>query len=246
MSGHSHFATIKRKKEVEDQKRGKTFSKLARIISIVAKEGSDPDMNPKLRQALDEAKKFNMPKDNIERAIKKGTGELGGETLEEVLYEALGPGGISVILEGITDNKNRTLLDVKQILQKNNCKLADEGSVKWAFEHKGIALIVLQEQTHGKSKDDIEMAAIDAGAEDVRVYQEPEGDVIEVVTSIESLEKTKETLEKQGIKIESSTLGWLAKEEMDVSQQDKEKCEKLFEELDDNDAIQEIYSNLKT
>lgn len=245
MSGHSHFATIKRKKEVEDQKRGKIFSKLARIISIVAKEGSDPNTNARLRQALDEAKKFNMPKDNIERAIKKGTGELSGEALEEVLYEVLGPGGVSVILEGITDNKNRTLLEVKQILQKNNCKLADEGSVKWAFEHKGIAVIAIQGQTEGKSKDDIEMAAIDAGAEDVRVYQEPEGDIIEVITSIEGLEKTKEALEKNGIKIESSTLGWLAKEEMEVSQQDKAKCEKLFEELDDNDAIQEIYSNLR-
>jgi len=245
MSGHSHFATIKRKKEVEDQKRGKIFSKMARIISVTAKEGGDPNMNPRLRQALDEAKKFNMPKDNIERAIKKGTGELAGEAFEEVLYEVLGPGGVSIILEGITDNKNRTLLEVKQVLQKNNCKLADEGSVKWAFEHKGIAVIIMQDQSEGKSKDDIEMAAIDAGAEDVRVYKEPEGDIVEIVTSIEGLEKAKETLEKEDIKIESSTLGWLAKEELEVSEQDKKKCEKVFDELDDNDAIQEVYSNLR-
>jgi len=117
MSGHSHFATIKRKKEIEDQKRGKAFSKLGRMISIMAKEGSDPEMNPRLRQAIEEAKKFNMPKNNIERAIQKGAGELEGEMLEEVSYEALGPNGISLIINGITDNKNRTLLEVKQALQ---------------------------------------------------------------------------------------------------------------------------------
>jgi len=244
MSGHSHFASIKRKKEIEDQKRGKIFSKMARVISVVAKEGNNPETNSKLKSVVEEAKRMGVPKDNIERAIKKGTGELAGEALEEVLYEVLGPGGVSIILEGITDNKNRTLLEVKQVLQKNNCKLASEGSVKWAFEHKGIAVIVVQDQSEGKSKDDIELTAIDAGAEDVRVYKEPEGDIVEVVTSIEGLEKAKGALEKEGIKIASSTLGWLAKEKIEVSEQDKGRCEKVFDELDDNDAIQEVYSNL--
>jgi len=246
MSGHSHAKTVKRVKDANDARRGKTFSKLGRIISVAAKEGGDPEMNPKLKQAIEQAKKANVPKENVERAIKKGTGELAGEALEEVLYEILGPGGVSIIIEGITDNKNRTLLEVKQILQKNNFKLADEGSVKWAFEHKGIAVISMPEQAEGKSKEDIEMTAIDAGAEDVRVYNDDEGDIIEIITSIEGLEKAKNVIESSGIKIESGTLGWLAKKTIELSQKDKEKCEKIFDELDDNDAIQEVYSNLKT
>lgn len=245
MSGHSHAKTVKKVKDANDAKRGKIFSKMARVISIAANEGNNPETNSKLKSVMEEAKKFGVPKENIERAIQKGAGELGGEALEEVLYEILGPSGVSIILEGITDNKNRTLLEIKQILQKNNFKLADEGSVKWAFEHKGIAVIAVQDQTEDKSKDDIELALIDAGAEDVRIYKDTEGDIIEIITSIDGLEKTKEAIEKNGIKIESSTLGWLAKEKIELSDKDKEKCEKLFEELDDNDAIQEIYSNLK-
>jgi len=240
MSGHSHFATIKRKKEIEDQKRGKIFSKLGRMISITAKEGSDPEMNPRLRQAIEEAKKFNMPKNNIERAIKKGAGELEGEILEEVSYEVLGPNGISLIVNGITDNKNRTLLEVKQALQKHNYKLANEGSVKWAFEHNGIIIVQAR-----KDKDELEMKVIEAGAEDTKWINHDGQDFLEIKTKPDELDKVKKDLEEYRIKIESASLDWIAKEGIDVPEANKEKYENLFEELDDNDDIQVIYSNLK-
>lgn len=183
MSGHSHFHSIKYKKAITDAKRGKIFSKLSRQISIAAKEkGGDPDTNPALRTAIEKAKEFNLPKDNIERAIKKGTGELAGETLEEVLFEAYGPGGIAIIIEGITDNKKRTLNEIKQILNQHNSKLVGEGGVRWLFERKV--------KTPGE-------------------------------------------------------LEWVPKQEIEITEKDKEAAEKLFEALDENDAVQEIYSNIK-
>lgn len=250
MSGHSHWATVKRKKGAEDEKRGRIFSKLSRMISVAAREGGDPEMNPKLKQALEEAKRFNMPKDNIEKAIKRGTGELEGEQLEEVMYEAIGPGGVNIILEGITDNKNRTLAEVKKILQSHNAKLADEGSIKWAFEQKGIILINPKSLPAGQavevqiSKEELELKVIETGAEDMQWQKIEDEELLEITTSVESLEKVKESLRSQGVNIESSTLGWSAKEEAEVSEQERKKCEKLFEDLDENDAIQEIYSNL--
>jgi YebC/PmpR family DNA-binding regulatory protein len=134
MSGHSHAKTVARTKGAEDAKRSAAFSKMTRLISVAARDGGDPASNPKLRVAIDQARQVNMPKENIERAIKKGTGELEGENLEEFTFEALGPGGIALIIEGITDNKNRSLGDVKQILNQHQGKLAGEGSVKWMFE----------------------------------------------------------------------------------------------------------------
>ena len=148
MSGHSHFKTIMHKKGVEDAKRGKIFSKLSRLISVAAREGGgDPAANSKLRLAIEQAKNDNMPKDNIERAIKKGTGNLEGAKLEEITFEAYGPGGIAVIIEGITDNKNRTLGEIKQVLSQNNGKLAGGGSVKWLFERKGVIIVDSESQT---------------------------------------------------------------------------------------------------
>jgi YebC/PmpR family DNA-binding regulatory protein len=237
MSGHSHFATIKHKKGVADEKRGKAFSKMARVISVAAKEGGgDPDSNYKLRMVIDQARGINMPKDNIERAIKKGTGELAGEKLEAVTFEAYGPGKIAIIIEGITDNKNRTLGEVKQILIKYNGKLAGEGSVRWMFERKG-AIIIDGSQ---KPKEELELIAIDAGAEDILEHDDG---FIDIYTKPEDLEKVKKNLEEKEIKIESSSLDWVAKEK--VTTENKESCEKLFEALDDNDAVQDIYSNLK-
>ncbi|MFH1462734.1 MAG: YebC/PmpR family DNA-binding transcriptional regulator [bacterium] len=185
MSGHSHAKTIQHKKAITDAKRGKTFSKLSREISLAAKEkGGNTENNPALRLVIEKARGFNMPKENIERAIKKGTGELAGENLESVSFEAYGPGGVAIIIEGITDNKNRTLGEVKQILGQYNAKLGGEGSAKWAFERK---------------------------------------------------------LKEDG----SGSLEWAAKQEINVSEKDKEACEKLFEALDENDSVQEIYTNLK-
>lgn len=248
MSGHSHWHGIRHKKELEDKKRGKIFSKLSRMIQVAAKEGADPETNPKLRQALEEAKSFNMPKENIERAIKRGIGELEGAKLEEVIYEGFGPGGIALIIEGITDNKNRTLNEIKQILQKHNGKLANPGAVKWMFERKGVITINLKEQVLNptdlsKAKEELELKAIESGAEDINWHKTE--DVLEIYTKPEQLEKVKKNLEARRIKIEAASLGWVPKEEIDLPKQEQEKCEKLFSELDENDAVQNIFSNLK-
>ena len=233
MSGHSHFATIKHKKGIADEKRAKAFSKMARVIIITAKEGgSDPNTNSKLRIAIDQAKQLNMPKDKIERSIKKGTGELEGEKLESVTFEAYGPNNIAIILEGITDNKNRTLAEVKKILTQYHGKLAGEGSVKWMFERKGIIII-------NDKSEDLELVAIEAGAEDIL----EQDDFVIVYTKPEELEDVKKNLQEKNIKIESSSLDWVAKELIEVD--DKNSLEKLFEVLEDNDDIQNLYSNLK-
>ncbi|MDP2910252.1 MAG: YebC/PmpR family DNA-binding transcriptional regulator, partial [bacterium] len=164
MSGHSHFASIKHKKGKADEARGKAFSKMARVISIAAKEGGgSSESNYKLRMIIEQAKEINMPKENVERAIKKGTGELAGEKLESFVFEAYGPEGIALIIEGITDNKNRTLGDVKKILGQYNGKLAGEGSVKWLFERKETITINFQFPTsNSQKKEELELLVIDA------------------------------------------------------------------------------------
>jgi len=236
MSGHSHAKTVARTKGAEDAKRSQAFSKMARVISVAAKEGGDPVSNSKLRVAIDQAKEVNMPKENIERAIKKGTGELSGELLEEFVFEAFGPGGIALIIEGITDNKNRTLGDIKQILNQHQGKLAGEGSVKWMFERKGVITVNNKQRT--VNKEQLELTAIEAGAEDLK----ERGEFIEIYTKAEELDQIKKKLEEQGIEIESSSLDWVPKEEVETN---KESAEKLFEALDANDAVQNIYSNIK-
>ncbi len=243
MSGHSHFSSIKHKKAAEDQKRGQVFSKLARMISIAAREGSDADSNSKLRQALSEAKKADMPKDNIERALKRGTGELdGGKALEEISYEAFLPGGIAIIIEGITDNKNRSLAEIKHILQKNGGKLAESGSVKWLFEQKGIITISLDNQTQVQDKESLELAAIEAGAENIDWDQASRG--LEVYTKPDQLEAVRKRLEEKKIQTDNTALGWLPKESLHLDDKEKNTAEKIFETLDENDAVQDIYSNL--
>lgn len=241
MSGHSHFSTIKRKKAITDQKRGQIFSKLARKITVAAREkGDDPKANPALRLAVDRARAFNMPSKNIERAIERGTGGLEAEVLQGVVCEAYGPAGIAVIIEAITDNKNRTLNEIKQILNQNNGKLADPGSVKWLFERKGV--VTIEDKEALEDKEDLELKAIEAGAEDLYWYDE---NTLDVYTKIEDLEKVKESLRNQGVKIGPASLDWVAKNEIELEEKDKKSCQKLFEALDENGAVQEIYSNLK-
>ena len=241
MSGHSHWSTIKRKKGASDVEKGKIFSKLAREITIAAREkGSDPKTNPALRLALEKAKEFNLPKENIERAIKRGTGEIAKVKLERITIEAFGPAGIAIIIEGITDNKNRTYSEIKQILNKNNGKWADPGSVKWLFERKGV--VTIEDKETLEDKEDLELKAIEAGAEDLYWHDE---NTLDVYTKIEDLEKVKENLRNQGVKIGPASLDWVAKNEIELEEKDKKSCQKLFEALDENGAVQEIYSNLK-
>jgi YebC/PmpR family DNA-binding regulatory protein len=241
MSGHSHFSKIKHKKSITDAKRGQVFSKMARVLAIAAREGgADPETNSKLRLTIEQAKAMNLPKDNIERAIKKGVGETEGARLEEVLFEAYGPGGIAIIIEGITDNKNRALGEIKQILSQHNGKLAGEGSVKWLFERKGVVIIEAENQTP-QFKEELELKAIEAGAEDVLWRN----GFLEIYTKANDLENIKNNLEKQGQKIESVFLAWIAKEEIEIEEKQKQACEKLFESLDESDTVQEIYSSLK-
>lgn len=238
MSGHSHFKTVAATKNANDAKKGKIFSKIGRVITIAVKEnGPDIISNIQLKAAIEKAKEFNMPKENIERAIKKGTGELAGEALEEVSFEGLGPGGIAIIMEGITDNKNRALGEIKGILSQHGGKLAGEGAVRWMFERKGIIFI----PDTGKPKEELELLSIEAGAEDMAEKNAS----LEVYTKPESLETVKKTLKEKHIAIETSSLEWVAKEEIDANDKDREKLQQLFEALDENDAVQNIYSNLK-
>jgi YebC/PmpR family DNA-binding regulatory protein len=244
MSGHSHFSSIKHKKAIEDQKRGQVFSKLARMISVAAQGGGDPNSNPKLRQALDEAKKADMPRDNIDRAIKRGIGELeGAKSLEEISYEAFLPGGVAVVIEGITDNKNRSLAEIKHILQKNGGKLAEAGSVKWLFEQKGIISLSLNNQGETKTKEELEMTVIEAGAENLEWGEDDQ--ILEVYTKPEQLEEVRKYLEEKGIQSDNASLGWLPKEPLTLEKKEKEASERIFGELDENDAVQDIYSNLR-
>jgi YebC/PmpR family DNA-binding regulatory protein len=243
MSGHSHAKTIKHQKNLTDQKRGQLFSKMARVISIAVKEsGPNPETNSKLQAIIEDAKSKNMPKENIERAIQNAQGADSGENLEEVSYEAYGPGGVAVIIEGITDNTNRTLGEMKQILNQHGGKLVGEGAVRWMFDRKGYIVIDLKSQPENfQNKEGLEMAAIEAGADDLQWSE----DALELYTNPASLNETKKKIETQGIKTESAGFGWIAKEEAAVDEKDRESCQKLFDALDENDAVQNVSSNLK-
>lgn len=243
MSGHSHAKTIRREKNITDQKRGQMFSKMARVISVAVREGGpNPETNNKLRVAIEQAKQLNLPKENIERAIKQAAGGAEGANLEEVIFEAYGPGGIAIIIEGITDNKNRTLGEIKQIINQNGGKLVGEGGVKWMFERKGCIIVALKLQIEDlQNREKLELMAIEAGALDIYWHDE----ILDVYTNTEELDKVKKNLEEKGIKIDSVSLDWVPKEEIALNEKTKETCQKLFEALDENDAVQEIYSNLK-
>ena len=247
MSGHSHAKTIKHQKGLADAKRSAVFSKMAKELEIAAKEGGDPVFNSKLRMAIERAKEVNMPTENIERAIKRGTGELEGAKLEEVSFEAYGPGNIAIIIDGITDNKNRTLGEIKQILNQNNGKLVGEGAVRWMFERKGTIIInyklpAFAEATAGKqnSKEEMELIVIEAGADDIYWHD----DMLDVYTKPEDLEKVRKNLEGRGIKAESASLDWVPKENVETDEATKGACQKLFDALDESDSVQEVYSNL--
>jgi YebC/PmpR family DNA-binding regulatory protein len=242
MSGHSKWSQIKHKKAITDAKKGKIFSKIARMISVAAREsGGDPSANYKLRVIIDKAKTVNMPSDNVDRAIKKGTGELEGVKMEEFTYEAYGPGGIALIIEGITDNKNRTLSEIKHALSSQGGKFAESGSVSFLFQKKGV--IVVNNETKKADKETLELAVIDAGADDLSWQDET---ILEIHTKPEDLEKVKAALKQNDIEIESSSLDWVPLNEISIEDAKLQgQAEKLIETLDERDDVNEIYSNLK-
>ncbi len=249
MSGHSKWSKIKRQKGVADVKKGKIFSQLSKAVTLMAKDGGgDPGMNPALKLAIEKAKQANMPLDNIEKAIKKGTGELEGGTIEEVLYEAYGPSGIAMIIEGTTDNTNRTVAEIKHILSRNNGRLGEAGSVKWMFERFGY--LEIEKKDLSISEDDFEMLIIDAGAEDFITSPSSSlsgGKIIIVVyTKPEDLYKVKESLERNNIRTSDSGFEWRAKNKIKVDDEKINKqIEKLFEALDEQEDVGEVFSNLE-
>jgi len=236
MSGHSKWSTIKRKKAAIDSKRGKIFTKLIKEITVAAKTGGgDPDGNPRLRLAVDNAKSANMPLDNIERAIKKATGELEGAVYSELTYEGYGPGGIAMIVESLTDNKNRTVAEIRHIFSKNGGSLGESGSVAWMFDKKGVIVL----PTQGKTEDDLMEIVLDAGAEDIS----SEEDYFEVTTPIEAFEPVRRALIDAGLEVENASLQWIAQNMVESSGENAEKVMKLIESLEDIDDVQDVYSN---
>jgi YebC/PmpR family DNA-binding regulatory protein len=235
MSGHNKWSTIKHKKGAADAKRGKIFTKLIKEITVAAKlGGGDPAGNPRLRTAVDKAKAENMPKDNIDRAIKKGTGELEGVTYEETTYEGYGPGGVAVLVEVMTDNRNRTVSDVRSIFSKCNGNMGESGCVAWMFDQKG--LIVFSEDTDFEKLFE---AALEAGADDVT----DEGEQIEVMTDPAGFIEVREALEKAGFKYESAEITMIPQTMVKLEGKQAESMLKLMDRLEDNDDVQNVYAN---
>ena len=235
MSGHSKWATIKRKKAVLDSKRGKIFTKLIKEITIAARDGGDVNGNPRLRLAVDNAKAQTMPLDNIERAIKKATGELEGVTYHELTYEGYGPAGVAVLVEVATDNKNRTVAEVRHLFSKNGGSMGETGSVAWMFDRKGVITLPVE----GKKEDDVMEIILEAGADDLTT----EEDFFEVTTTIESFETVRKSLADKKFTIENASLQWIAKNLIEVKGEDAEKVMKMIEGLEDLDDVQNVYSN---
>jgi YebC/PmpR family DNA-binding regulatory protein len=237
MSGHSKWSTIKRKKGAEDAKRGKIFTRLARDIMLAAREGSgDENANPKLKLAIQKARAANMPKDNIERAIKKGTGELAGGHMEEITYEAYGPDGVAFLIDVLTDNKNRTLADVKYVFNRAGGSLASAGSVQWQFEQKGYLTLKNQRIDF----EELFMVAAEAGADDVT----EEEDFIIIYTPRELFGAVDQALTDAGYELEESELRWEPKNETSASIEVSLKNLRITEQLEELDDVQAVSSNL--
>ena len=237
MSGHSHWAGIKHKKALKDAQKANVFTKLAKDIAVAARGGGDPAMNFSLKLAIDRAKASNMPKDNIERAIKRGTGELkDGAVIEEIVYEGYGPGQIAMLIKTATDNKNRTLGEVRSLMQKNGGKMVEGGSVSWQFEQVGSLLIGAGE----KDEEQVEMDILESGAKD---FREAEGDYF-IFTVAQDLQKAKDYFEENGYEIKDAGLIFLAKDPIEIDENTRISYEKLLEALDEHDDVVEIFDNI--
>ncbi|OIO07435.1 hypothetical protein AUJ27_02460 [Candidatus Falkowbacteria bacterium CG1_02_37_44] len=239
MSGHSKWATTKRQKATVDAKRGAIFTKLGNLIAMAAREkGGDPNANFSLRMAVGKAKQANMPKENIERAIKRGTGELAGKAIEELIYEGFGPAKSQFIIRCLTDNKNRSASNIRHIFTEYGGSL---GSVLWNFSQKGVIRIVKDELDKANlDKEIFELELIDAGAEDF--LSEEEGLII--YTKIENLQAVRQFLENNNLAVESAGIEYVAKENLTVSEEEKDKIEKFIEALEDNEDAADYYTNI--
>ena len=238
MSGHSKWSTIKRKKGAADAKRGQMFTKFGRELTLAARNGGgDPDGNVSLRLIIAKARAVNMPKENIERAIKRGTGELEGVALEEIVYEVYGPHGSALLIKALTDNRNRTVAEVRAILSRHNGRMGEVGSVAWMFDQKGVIAI----EPKGKDPDELALELIDMGAEDVKV----EPHLVEVYTTPNDFQKVQQTLEKQHIEAESAQLEMVPKNRLELGPAETATTMKLVEILEELDDVQTVFTNLE-
>ncbi|MCK4499703.1 YebC/PmpR family DNA-binding transcriptional regulator [Candidatus Babeliales bacterium] len=238
MAGHSKWANIKHKKAKEDAKRGKIFTRLIKEITVVARDGGgDLSANAKLRLLVEKAKAANMPKDNIERAIKKGTGELEGATYEAATYEGYGPKGLALIVQVLTDNKNRSVSELRHYFAKHGGHMAESGAVAWMFENKGV----LEMEVAGHDEDEIMEKLLEAGIDDVKMLDE----VAMVTCEPKDLDIVKIAAEKSGFKVQNSELRWLAKEPLEILAEDEAQVFKFLDGIEDLDDVQNMYANVE-
>jgi YebC/PmpR family DNA-binding regulatory protein len=238
MSGHSKWSSIKHKKGAADAKRGKLFSKLSRAIIVAAKEGGpDPDGNLALQNAIEKARSYSMPKDNIERAIARGSGaDSDAHAFEMIVYEGYGPSGVAVIVEALTDNRNRTASEVRHAFDKNDGNLGTSGAVAWLFERRGIVLV----SGEGVDEDELTLAAAEGGADDVSA----DGSTYEIVSAPESLTSVREALEAAGFSVDSAELSMVPKTTVEVADESAaKKLLRLIDQLEENDDVQDVYAN---
>ncbi|ACF14243.1 protein of unknown function DUF28 [Chloroherpeton thalassium ATCC 35110] len=239
MSGHSKWATIKRKKAATDQKRGKLFTKLVKEITISARMGGgDPDGNPRLRLAIENARANSMPAENIKRAVQRGTGEIDGANYEEISYEGYGPGGIAVIIEAATDNRNRTVAEVRHIMSRSGGSLGESGSVSWMFQRKGSISIAKSLA----SEEQLMELLLEAGLEDLKTDDE---DYFSVLTDVKDLESAKKALEAAKIAYEDAKIDMIPDNTIELDGEDAEKALKMVDALEDNDDVQMVYTNME-
>ena len=236
MAGHSHAANVAHRKNAVDAKRGKLFSKLCRAIFVAAKNGGgDPETNLRLRYAIDKARQFSCPKDNIERSIKKGTGELGAENFEEIIYEGYGPGGVAVLCEILTDNRNRTAGELRKAFEVSGGNLGSTGCVSYLFQYKGVFVI----QSDAMAEDALMEIALEAGAEDFHA----EGEYYEITCDPKAFDAVRKALQDQNIPLESAELSYVPGNTVDLDGEAARKMLKLRDVLDDNDDVQNVYAN---
>ncbi|MCL6634285.1 MAG: YebC/PmpR family DNA-binding transcriptional regulator [Peptococcaceae bacterium] len=240
MSGHSKWSTIKRKKAKVDAQRGKLFTRLSREIIVAARQGGgDPEANMRLKAAIQRAREANIPNENIVRAIQKGTGELSGSNYEEIVYEGYGPGGVAVLIEAMTDNRNRTAGEIRHIFSRNGGSLGESGCVAWMFSKKG--LIVVEKEDNKMDEDDLMLLAIDSGADDFKA----EDDSFEITCEPGELQKVRESLEQAGVKIALAEAAMIPQSTVKLEGREAEQMMRLMEALEDHDDVQNVYANFE-